>query len=131
MINDTYIKQCEMAEEIQKKWYDIVDGDYYYWSVDKKVHLSHSEDFMNEHGYIVHYPEQWDSLNGRKVIYLPTLEQLFEMVGDYRKQIDRPFLSLMVMKKYKYKSMQELVLNAVMEIKYNKLWNGKSWEVIK
>ena len=116
MITDNYIKMCEMAEEIQNSWKPEIhdwctdpDGDY---SI-----LYSIGDAMRKN------PTRWNK-------WLPTLEQLFEMVGDYRKQIDRPFLSLMVMKKCKYKSMQELILCTAMEIKYNKYWNGEKWEAI-
>jgi hypothetical protein len=70
------------------------------------------------------------SSNPHDYKWLPTLEDLFGMIGDYRKQIDKPFLSILVMKKYKYKSMHELLLAIVMEILYNKSWNPKTkeWE---
>ena len=103
MITDTYIKMCEMAIEMQSSgWENNKENKY----------------IKNTKGI-------------RSLTYLPTLEQLFEMVGDYRKQIDRPFLSLMIMKKYKYKSMHELILCTVMEIKYKKAWTGEKWEAIK
>ena len=110
MITETYIKMCEQAEELQelgkKNNYKLT-----YFSRAIKVNGIGRVDYL--------------------FAYLPTLEQLFEMVGDYKAQISRVFLSIMIMKKYKFESIQELVLNAVMEIKYNKAWTGEKWEVMK
>jgi hypothetical protein len=72
-----YIKMCEKVPKIQEQMGH--DGDYYYWSVDNKSHISYTEHFED---YIVKHPEQWDFLRGRKVIWLPRQDQLQEMIGD-------------------------------------------------
>jgi len=119
MITKNYIKMCEKAEEIQK----LKRG--------KRENRFTNQDFV-----------AYDFGKGLKVyvcneisrywviedlIWLPTLEQLFEMIGNYKAQIDKKFFSIIQMKKYKFNSIQELILSGVMEIKYKKTWNGKEW----
>jgi len=120
MITDNYIKMCEQAEEIQKlkkgkNQFSNKDFVAYNFGQGLKVYIC-SE--------ISRY---WTF---QDLIWLPTLEQLFDMVGKYKAQISRVFLSIMIMKKYKFNSIQELVINAVMEIKYKKYWTGEKWEAI-
>ena len=115
---------CEQAEEIHKEWkpknYDLC--------INKEKQKIYGD------GYAVLYffndaegSTDYDYNKKEKYFWLPTLEQLFDMVGDYKAQISRVFLSIMVMKKYKFESTQELVINAVMEIKYKKYWNDEKW----
>ena len=134
MITKNFILMCEQAEEIQKTSNQIVDGDYYYWSVDKKIHLSFTENFMHEHGYVVHHPEQWDYLNERKCIWLPTQEQLQKMMteqGYFRFTLIELFYHFAsdVFKSNSSQkfSMNELWLAFVMQEKYNKAWTGDKW----
>ena len=115
MITDNYIEMCEQAEEIQKWWFPNI-GDSYYIKSEKETKLI---TLISEKIWLS------ERSRGCNFIYLPTLEQLFEMVGNYKAQISRIFLSIMIIKKYKFESIQELVLNAVMEIKYNKAWTGE------
>ena len=120
MITDNYIKMCEQAEEIQKQWRSPFRnriGDWY-WRGNKYLMIPDAVVRISDPFFDPTEDE----------IYIPTLEQLFDMVGNYKAQISRVFLSIMVMKKYKFDSIQELVINAVMEIKYHKLWTGEKWE---
>jgi len=141
MVTKEYIKMCEQAEEIQKAW-KPEEGDYFYgyeWSdvgdngevskyAEKRVHLAYFSG-----GYDSCFPigeeAEWRRIKPdlSKCCWLPTLDQLFEMVGGYKKQTDKTFLSIILMKKRKFESIQELVLNAVMEVKYHKTWNGEKW----
>jgi hypothetical protein len=113
MITKNFIKMCEKNEDLQKAWkpteFDIFTYDG--TSLFKYPLVERTKKWVIEH----------------TPTYLPTLEQLFDMVGEYKAQISRVFLSIMIMKKYKFESIQELVLNAVMEIKYKKYWTGEKW----
>ena len=121
MIDKNYIKMCEMAEELQRAWRPK-DLDTFCYTKSREIgealidNREHTRKEYNE--------------NLKHQFWLPTLEQLFEMVGDYKAQISRVFLSIMIMKKYKFGSIQELVINAVMEIKYKIYWTGEKWEAI-
>jgi len=66
MITKNYIKMAEQMEEIQK--HKIIDGDYYYWSVDKQIHIAFTETFPD---YIVCHPEavMGENLENRKNLY--------------------------------------------------------------
>ena len=119
MITKNYIKMCEQAEDLQKGWKPKYNDSYYYKIIE---HIF----IIGEHSSISAIGEDIN-----EYIYIPSLEQLFNMVGNYKAQISRIFLSIMIMKKYKFDSMQELVINAVMEIKYHKIWTGKKWELIE
>jgi len=145
MNTNKFIKMCKANEDLQKGWdvhkKPMYDWIYFYDEKDKKYKIRlctglHAQLlYYIEHGKGYSSYEESIYIDFKKSVvkqldrftYLPTLEQLFEMVGDYRAQIDRPFLSILVMKKRKFKSMQELVLSAVMEIKYRKYWTGEKW----
>lgn len=145
MITKNFVNQCEQAEEIQKDGSKIIDGDYYYWSVDKRIHMSFTEDFTREHGYVVHHPEQWDYLDDRKCIWLPTQEQLQEMVlptlrekynnsaplrkmgGEGNWVIDLFCGCVNEDRLFHSNNMNELWLAFVMYEKYDKIWTGERW----
>jgi len=145
MITKNFINQCEQAEEIQK--HKIIDGDYYYWSVDKQIHIAFTETFPD---YIVCHPEQWDYLGGRKVIYLPTQEQLLDMLNiksgedfnllikkiSYFEYYETNYFGCDVTRQEwsgidnKYKcceNLNEMFLIIFMDLKYNKIWTGDKW----
>ena len=138
MITDNYIKMCEQAEELQrllneprsaKEW----KHSYYVEKWEKRNY--------NDIEYIDFCGE---NLLGRKIIWLPTLEQLFEMV----KKVD--FFWQLTHRKYEGKKVYILTyfryyhktefidvdkkivfIKMIMKEKYNKAWAGEKWEVMK
>ena len=133
---------CERNEDLQKewkpKWGDHFTGIAIINSGENELEGGIYTIGYCEDGWYSVYPkgmdiEMDDNLSGKPngAFWLLTLEQLFDIVGDYKKQISRVFMSIMVMKKYKFDSIQELVLNAVMEIKYHEIWTGKEWIIQK
>ena len=87
------------------------------------------------------------TLIGDSYIWLPTLEQLFEMVdwdnykiakckkeyfcwfADPEKEVHAEWGDHYLL--YEYKSIQEVILSIVMYEKYHKVWTGEKWEAIK
>ena len=99
MINDTYIKQCEMAEELQRDWISrIKRGEYrtdYVYYLDPVNKKYKTELFLGIHEYAnkVSHILTIDPKNSAyryvgiswqedlfEYVWLPTLEQLFEMI---------------------------------------------------
>jgi len=114
MITDNYIKMCEQAEEIQKAWKPKYGDEFTGIAM-----IETGESELEGNVFVISYCEDsWYSVYPKGMneglddgkpngaFWLPTVEQLFEMVGDYKAQINRVFLSIMVMKKYKYESRQ-------------------------
>ena len=137
-----YIKMCD-CEEIQA--HRVNDGDYYHWSVDNKVHIAYTEGYND---YVVKHPEQWDYLNGRKIIWLPRQDQLQEMVEisdiSIKSKCHRLLQAFERFCLYtlcysmgevteessatrKLTSMEQLWLAFVMKELYNKVWEDNDW----
>ena len=129
MITNNFIKMCEQAEEIQGEWKPKV-GDKYYsiekldiFIVIKKIRRYYLDKIYDK-------------------VWLPTLEQLFEKHAKwYRKRYKSKIeLSIHLLYlgefaeieyfDYKYHSLQEIALGYLYQEKYNKIWNGKKWEMI-
>ena len=125
--SEPYIKMCD-CEEIQSQM--GTDGDYYYWSVDDKVHISHTEQFED---YVVKHPEQWDYLSGRRVIWLPRQDQLQEIYNQGRFGLQTMCCFIYDFSTSQYgsgftsDSMEQLWLAFVMKEKFNKTWDGNGW----
>ena len=143
MITDNYIKMCEQAGEIQKEWKPkILDKEISKNALTNNNYsqdaVSYIEDF--EHPYNEYYYKNYG------FIYLPTLEQLFEiwsylcntnnsahpnyLAGDhlptnfineiynYLKNHNREWFD------------KELCLKIIMRDFYHKVWTGEKWEAI-
>jgi len=135
---DTSKEYIEMCRQLPKEMHsDIIDGDFYYWNVpsqnDGMICISYTEIFED---YTVHYPEQWDYLNGRECVKLYRQDQLQDMVIEkYNKHWgDSVMLGLMEEvvgwgAQHAYASMEQAWLAFVMDEKYGKLWNGSEWVV--
>ena len=129
MITDNFIKQCEASKEIQKEWaqtvadifiykHDIENGCYFYITEHKK--------YVN-------------------AIWLPTLEQLFEIAhraynknAHYKSkeyEIIADFVEWMLnsdIDKYKdfnldFDDTKSCLLIYIMEEFYHKIWTGEKW----
>ena len=133
MITKNYISMCEQAEEIQKEWkpklLDKVITKKTLTNNNYSQHaVSYIEDF--EHPYDEYYYKNYG------FIYLPNLEQLFEM---YKPKWDNgsTYLDRFYWwgKKQQYNpsfngvetTWQELVLAFIMKEKWNKIWTGEDW----
>jgi len=136
MITENYIKMCEQTEEIQKAWKPklldkvitkrtLTDNNY------SQDAISYIKDF--EHPYDEYYYTNYEH------IWLPTLEQLFEMVGEIKKykQNIKDMNWYMIFNDieefteecWKFYSVQEIILAFVMYEKYSKVWISETWEV--
>ena len=131
---EKYIKMCEKAEEIQKKWKPIV-GDYTTWCADPKVRILGGTAYKI---WRMIYPEQEimqyslchpHSLSN--YVWLPRQDQLQEMMGfqnpmDYRKwwfdigigRDDDDYY-------FKFDSWDKYWLAFVMKEKFNKTWDDE------
>ena len=135
---------CEKAEEIQKGW----EPENYDMCINKE-----KQKIYGSEGYAVLYffNDGMDSTNYNpnkkdEYFWLPTQEQLQEMILNDVKKLLKSYDDLtegenhldlvtlfgnwfMVARGRGTKSINELWLEIVMEKKYNKIWNGKDWEL--
>lgn len=138
MITENFIKQCEKAEEIQKKWrvpFKSYVGDLY-WKGTKYLMIPEACLFVTE---IMFEPKD-------DFIYLPTQEQLWEKVWlilekypaiAYVFKIERhetiisfnvgKYIDEGYKKIYSSNTIQECLLQFIYNEKYNKIWTGKDW----
>jgi len=139
-VTDIYIKQCEMAEEVQNNW-QPVEGDRFIYRNDLKQK-------------IIIYRKESDepaiNVLCKIMFYLPTLEQLFEMVfkvdikhrvqmhygineadeEGYQIQVDQiDPQDHNYEEEYFTKSIQEGLLQHIYMAEYHKIWTGKKWQV--
>ena len=154
MITENYIKMCEKAEEIQKEYKECKMGDYIYDLNHTWFSLFIWHEGLNN--YIWRWvqetieekkglPEEKHHLLTTNYIWLPTQEQLQEMVNikdgkDFEGFcVDIGFLCVVPYGKdycgfedyyRKSDSINELMLKYVMNFKYNKVWNGKTWVAV-
>ena len=131
-----YIKMCEQAKKIQKEW-KPQKGDFvftkhqFYPNENYRVLLITEEtgpyEFTLDNRIII------QTTNKASVIWLPSQEQLQEMVGhmgmrSIMKKAYRRFGSLEISNpKLSDTPMEQLWLAFVMKEKYNKTWNGENW----
>lgn len=125
MITKNFINQCEQAEEIQKAWKpktrDLIQR--------KQTVLKNKQIYLitNIDREIVFYinikdgEESWCHKDNFKdeFLYLPTLEQLFEMIQKYKRN-EAFFFDFKL-------DMKESLLKEIMKEKYNKIWTGEKW----
>jgi len=128
-VSADYIKMCESAEEVQKKWVPNI-GD---WCLD-------SENEIKVLGNVVNYYAPSKSAAGpgcggcslgyKLKTWLPRQDQLLEMMDG---QGNLPLVLQGLCKKAdswggkEYKSFEQLWLGFVMQEKYHKTWNGENW----
>ena len=133
-ISKTYAKMCEKAWEIQQWWQPEP------FDINKKnkclgdVYLHHCVDqWADDNPYDVIEVYFAQKIDKTRVVWLPRQDQLQEMVGGiaafekfwhefaYGEEFGIP--------QYMADgSMEQLWLAFVMKEKYNKVWNGESWE---
>jgi len=114
--SETYIKMCREAREIQESW-ECEIGD---WYINRTICVVCDHDPTDDS------------------IWLPRQDQLQEMVGVKKLTWGWiPFLRFCVtgdwtINKYSllFESMEQLWLAFVMKEKYNKTWNGETWNAI-
>jgi len=167
MITKNYIKMAEQAEEIQKEW-KPKDGDYFYgyeWSdmawkerdietkkiselATKEIHLLYfsGDDFNSCFPMGEEIGQEKNKPDLNKSFWLPTLEQLFEMVGEtvekykiqmhfginksedgFQLQVNPVNPNFNYEKEYFADSIKGCLLQYIYEEKYNKTWIGKKW----
>jgi hypothetical protein len=72
------------------------------------------------------------SFNPYEHKWLPTLDDLYNMIGNYKEQVSHATIMNLEVKKYRCKSLKELLLLYIMQKNYKKYWNPKfkKWELI-
>jgi len=134
MITDNYIKMCEKAEEIQESRPFLEKGDYFY-----NVRACLGEISMTENSVL-------ERLKGCPIIWLPTQEQLQEMLEEiknntyiafrfnhflnveYNNVTFQPaYILLNSINPIFMCSMNEFWLAFVMKERWNKVWDGENW----
>ena len=121
MITDNYIKMCEQAEEIQKLWHD------------KFVYVKRYGDLCWRGNDYLMIPDACFIITDpwfipKKEVWLPTLEQLFDMLeGTVLEKLDNFMANLTI---NVWETLQEHLLNHVMEHNWGKMWNNEKWEEI-
>ena len=139
---------CEQTKQLQKKWKPKA-GDYVQLIKNKQIYLVSSVEKSKDKKKVVFYTniingnDSWCYLEFFKdnFVYLPTQEQLQEMVKDILFLIQGSFIDLYMSASTghrdshiicrKAKSMNELWLMCVMHEKYQKIWTGEIWEEVK
>lgn len=139
MFSKEYIKMCEANEDIQilRKFQT---GEWYYNKKDKSIELLGdfilvgyvSENTVTKGGYDYdEYKVDWNDF-----IYLPTQEQLQEMIRDnwiceadmlfaFKYWIEKAMVKQIIsIAKY---TLTELWLAFIMKEKYNKIWANEKW----
>ncbi|MCK4297188.1 MAG: hypothetical protein KAX28_11095 [Candidatus Marinimicrobia bacterium] len=175
MITKNFVKQCEQAFQLQKNWKPKV-GDYVwrkytffseeidkqFWDKDKMEEIIILTYASEIEGYF-HATKDGETrifnshneAHKKTCIWLPTQEQLQEMVSDmvyarYLKKQPKHYFIQFQKKEIAHKillteifnyliwgknpkdtSMNELWLAFVMSEKYNKFWTGEKWKEIK
>ncbi len=137
MITDNFLKMCKQAEEIQKVWKPKV-GDWQFWCNNKTLCANIS--------IITSLQKKYSEATHR--VWLPTLEQLFEMAHKVRDkeayhkskeyEIIADFIEWMLnsdIDKYKdfkldFNDTKSCLLIYIMEEFYHKIWTGEKWEAI-
>ncbi len=134
--SETYIKMCEKSVEITSE-HTLFEGDFYYWDNWRLGHpllpnqVEIGVDYHNWSGRVI--------LKGGRYIWLPRQDQLQEIIATHRNtnytvRIIHEFVFWLDDTKigyYENLSMEQLWLIFVMKEKYNKVWDGEDWIVIK
>jgi len=151
MITENYIKMCEQAEELQK-WYksdvkNVREGDRYICRCDtckEAMFVNYVKDsdidYINERDMtdvdptyaamvslsgVGEFGAFWDDGG---FIYLPTQERLWDMLeGTVLEKLDNFIANLTITI---YETLQEHLLNHVMEHNWGKMWHNEKWEAI-
>ena len=151
MITKNFIKQCEQATELQA-WYksdvkNVREGDRYICRCDTCkdsmfVHMVKDSDidYINERDMTDVDPTYAAMVNLSGVgefgafwddggfIYLPTQERLWDMLeGTVLEKLDNFIANLTITI---YETLQEHLLNHVMEHNWGKMWHNEKWEAI-
>ena len=144
-VSQEYILMCQKATEIQEYWQEnqVEDGDFYAKSPYSDGDMNNVRIHKKFSGIL------YDIICESNFVWLPRQDQLQEMIGIYPKPFalfsffnkkdyttDKYIRISLNMKKPQYpinifNSFEQLWLVFVMKEKYNKKWNGKTWEKIK
>lgn len=108
----TFIKQCEKAEEIQRRHFDFM-GALRTYGINS--HLTNSPHTFGSQGN-TYYNDT------KKTVWLPTQDRLQEMLEErYARAIENQNYWM------SFTSREQLWLAFVMKEKYGKIWNGEDW----
>jgi len=113
IITENFIRMCEQAEEIQKEWLPVI-GDL----------------CIHDHNirWLIRFKKDIDRIDKNIDKWLPTQEQLWDMLeGTVLEKLDNFMANLTVTV---YETVQEHLLNHVMEHNYGKMWLNKKWEAM-
>jgi len=128
MITVNFIKQCEQAEELQRAWRPK-DFDTFCYTKSREIGSACIDNRE-------HTQKEYDE-NLKHQFWLPTLEQLFEMVTNYGHHgYNNGGIFFGIMKfaddnNLGKSHIKELFIQWMMFHKYNKAWTGEKWGAIK
>jgi len=137
----TYVRMCDHPKIQQSR--NLQVGDFYFSSIENEVLISYIE---YHQGYIVKHPEQWDYLNGRKIIWLPRQDQIQEIILNSTDKFDTSIRQITLLCNFAYfcgarnedaqgrsnvsirkESLEVLWLAFYMYLIHKKTWDGDEW----
>jgi len=130
MVPKEYIEMCEQAKEIQDLWtpaaWDYVYGFQRHATICRKKDVRVISGYETDGGYyglgIHDYKYEYIKID---FIWLPRQDQLQKIIGLF------PLELVGYINRYisvdEYSSWEILLLEVCMEIKFNKVWGGKTW----
>lgn len=130
-----FILQCEKAVEIQKQW-ELMSGDFFTRSLTDMVYTLDQGELDNINGIDrdrCHKMPYFIWIGSK--IWLPRQDQLQGMLKDkysWSNNIPHHLIwdfSSFVENHGRIKTMEQLWLAFVMQVKFGKVWNGKDWEI--
>jgi len=120
MITENYIKMCEKAEEIQKEWkkkrYDII-------TYNKKISRCNDTSYWEIRKDLIYLPTQEQLQEMIKENYLAEFGMVFKLWNWIDKGIHHGTMNFNI----KEITLTELWLAFVMHEKWNKFWTGEKW----
>ena len=143
-VSPIYIKMCEKAEEIQSSRREEHNKDTGKWQAGDFWTTLFEVNKGNKFTFVVPaYRDAWADLphyihHPIECIWLPRQDQLQEMANkpidelwcDFSAWVDiRAIRGMGDYRLREYKSFEQLWLAFVMWQKYNKMWNGETWEI--
>jgi len=145
----SYVSMLRVANEILNENHFLEDGDFYCVDQDIPDYLTKEVSIFSGAEYSeVWSSEEWEAI--KTALWLPRLDQLFKMIDSANDSIsvlenvnrwmntNMDYLIVRIdtfetdtekciVSSSRFTSMEQLVLAYIMDIKYNKRWNGEQW----
>ena len=125
-VSQEYVKMCDEAEEIQKKWKGMT-ADFYIYKYQKgtRSHIRTNPYYGSHPNQGIWLPRQ-DQL--QDMVTATSIEDLMlDLLSFTSRHLDNPFTDYA----RKFTSMEQLWLAYVMRRKFDKVWSGNRWVLTK